>query len=533
MLSNSYYITELLRVRVVESFLHQEIGFFDNTKKAGGAYLADVVAADPKLVATNVCNNMVIIISTISALTAALIVGFIASPKLAGVAIATFVFMAPGAVLESQVTMSGDSSSLSEEDIARGEVDVDTTAYILLESMQNIKTVQAYSLQELMLDRYCKLLHEEMIQGYKRGAVTGAAWGLSQFLQFACQAVLMWYGARLVSNGELDTSGMMRGSLSLMMAAMSLGMNAMFAGDYGAAKKAASRLYELMDRSSRVDSRDASGQHILALKDSIDLEGIHFRYPMRIDQPVYNGVSFSIKSGETVALVGASGCGKSTAIQLIQRFYVLDNDVYFNAVGKPLKGEAGSGTIRVDNTPIDQLNVQAWRRCIGFVQQEPVLFTTSVKENIALGRFGEDVDQTDIENAAKMANAHNFIEQFEDRYDTNVGKRGGQLSGGQKQRVAIARALVRNPSVLILDEATSALDAESERVVQAALDQVIEQGGRTTIVIAHRLSTIRKANKIVVLLNDGNGSKVVEMGTHDELIRIQDGVYSRLAQLAM
>ena len=219
-----------------------------------------------------------------------------------------------------------------------------------------------------------------------------------------------------------------------------------------------------------------------------------------------NGYSLEIAAGTTVALVGSSGSGKSTAIQLVERFYDPD-----------------SGVVTLDGVDLRQLNVRWLRQQIGLVGQEPVLFSGTIAENIAYGKPGST--REDVEAAAKMANAFDFIQEFPSKFETDVGEKGGQLSGGQKQRIAIARAMIKNPAVLLLDEATSALDSESERIVQGALDDLLAKYKRTTIVIAHRLSTIRNADKIAVV----DKGKIVEEGTHDELMAIgEEGRYYKL-----
>ena len=240
------------------------------------------------------------------------------------------------------------------------------------------------------------------------------------------------------------------------------------------------------------------------VRGEITFEDVVFRYPTRPDVPVLNGLSFTAKPKETVALVGESGCGKSTSVSLIERLY------------NPL-----SGTIKLDGVPINELEIGWLRRQIGLVSQEPILFATTIRENIRYGR--PDATDAEIEEAARQSNAHGFITKFPDGYDTKVGEKGVTLSGGQKQRIAIARALVRNPKILLLDEATSALDTQSEKLVQDALDRA--QQGRTTIVIAHRLSTVQNADKIVVIDN----GVVVETGTHAELISRPDSHYAYLA----
>ncbi|KAL8445712.1 hypothetical protein Emed_005394 [Eimeria media] len=258
---------------------------------------------------------------------------------------------------------------------------------------------------------------------------------------------------------------------------------------------------------------------------AVEYDHVSFRYPSRPEQRVYEDLTFSIAPGESVALVGASGCGKSTAVQLLLRFYALHtNSKHAPVDGKPT-AEGNHGSIRADQSNIQDVNLTCLRILISLVSQEPVLFNLTIGENIRYSR--PDATHAEVEEAARLANAHGFISGLPQGYDTPAGTAGAQLCGGQRQRIAIARALLRNPKILILDEATSALDAESERQVQATLDRVVS--GSTKIIIAHRLSTVRTADKIVVLQNEmGRGSGVADVGTHAQLTNIPNGVYTGL-----
>jgi pseudouridine synthase len=239
------------------------------------------------------------------------------------------------------------------------------------------------------------------------------------------------------------------------------------------------KILEVIDLESTIDPTSEAGGTLPAVSGELVLRDVSFAYPARRDHSVYKGLNLCIEAGTTVALVGPSGCGKSTCVQLIERFYDPD-----------------AGSVLLDGVDIKTLNVRWLRQNIGLVSQEPVLFTGSISDNIKNGK--DSATQADVEAAAKMANADSFIRSFPDGYNTQVGEKGIQLSGGQKQRIAIARAIVRDPKILILDEATSALDTASERVVQEALDRLLQMKKRTTIIIAHRLSTIREADRIVV-----------------------------------
>merc|ERR550534_2931187 len=268
-----------------------------------------------------------------------------------------------------------------------------------------------------------------------------------------------------------------------------------FTGDLNSALAAAARIFSLLDRRPTIGCDPSQGRKLKEVEGNIDLRQAEFSYPSRRNLQILNRLNLSVKAGDRIALVGESGCGKSTVLQLIQRLYDLDQ-----------------GSLSVQGHNIESVNVPQLRSKLGLVTQEPVLFNRSIKENIEYGDNEREVSMEEVVAAARMANIHQFVSALPEGYDTKVGNRGSQLSGGQKQRVAIARMLLRNPKILLLDEATSALDAESEKVVQDALDKV--QQGRTSITIAHRLSTIKNSEQIYVVQK----GRIVERGTHDQLI---------------
>lgn len=275
----------------------------------------------------------------------------------------------------------------------------------------------------------------------------------------------------------------------------------------GKAKHAAQQLKNLFDLKPSIDSWSTDGAPLLSVDGTVEFRDVHFRYPTRPEQPVLRGLNLSVKPGQYIALVGASGCGKSTTIALLERFY------------DPLVGG-----IYIDGKEISSLNLNDYRSFIALVSQEPTLYQGTIRENILLGADREDVPESEIVFACKEANIYDFIMSLPDGFNTVVGSKGSMLSGGQKQRVAIARALLRDPKILLLDEATSALDSESEHVVQAALDKAAK--GRTTIAVAHRLSTIQKAD-IIYVFDQG---VIVESGDHTELMN-KGGRYSELVSL--
>uniref|UniRef100_A0A4W6C8W9 ATP-binding cassette, sub-family B (MDR/TAP), member 4 n=1 Tax=Lates calcarifer TaxID=8187 RepID=A0A4W6C8W9_LATCA len=374
------------------------------------------------------------------------------------------------------------------------------------EVLSAIRTVFAFSGQDREIKRYHKNLEDAKRMGIKKALSANMAMGFTFLMIYLSYALAFWYGSTLVLSGEYTIGSVLTVFFVVLIGAFTLGQTSPNIQTFASARGAAHKVYSIIDHKPSIDSFSEAGYKPDSIKGNIEFKNINFTYPSRPDVQILNNMSLSVKSGQTIALVGSSGCGKSTTIQLLQRFY-----------------DPQEGSVCIDGHDIRTLNIRYLREMIGVVSQEPILFATTITENIRYGR--PDVTQSEIEQAAKEANAYDFIMKLPDqKFETQVGDRGTQMSGGQKQRIAIARALVRNPKILLLDEATSALDAESETIVQAALDKV--RLGRTTIVVAHRLSTIRNADVIAGFQK----GEVVELGTHSELMEKQ-GVYHTLVTM--
>uniref|UniRef100_A0A5G2QEG3 Phosphatidylcholine translocator ABCB4 n=2 Tax=Sus scrofa TaxID=9823 RepID=A0A5G2QEG3_PIG len=373
------------------------------------------------------------------------------------------------------------------------------------EVLAAIRTVIAFGGQKKELERYNKNLEEAKRIGIKKAVTANISNGATFLLIYASYALAFWYGTTLVLSNEYTIGQVITVFFSVLIGAFSIGQASPSIEAFANARGAAYEIFKIIDSKPSIDSYSKNGHKPDNIKGNLEFRNVHFSYPSR------NEVKFlissfrdckKIKGGQTVALVGNSGCGKSTTVQLMQRLY-----------------DPTEGVVSIDGQDIRTINVRYLREIIGVVSQEPVLFATTIAENIRYGR--ENVTMEEIEKAVKEANAYDFIMKLPNKFDTLVGERGAQLSGGQKQRIAIARALVRNPKILLLDEATSALDSESEAVVQVALDKARE--GRTTIVIAHRLSTVRNAD-VIAGFDDG---VIVEKGSHDELMK-EKGIYFKL-----
>ncbi|XP_046678545.1 phosphatidylcholine translocator ABCB4-like isoform X2 [Homalodisca vitripennis] len=376
---------------------------------------------------------------------------------------------------------------------------MDKAGKLASECVQHIRTVQILGCEGRFVKLYMKYLALPFQEGKKQAVVFGIIFALSQATihwMFACAFRL---GAHLISEGETTAIGVCRVFFALTLCAAMVGTACAYVQDFTRAKLAASRMFQLIDRKSEIDSGSEEGEKP-EIKGHVVFERVRFSYPARPETIILKNLTFSVKPGETLALVGESGCGKSTVVALMERFY-----------------DPFSGTIMIDDMDIKKIHIPHLRACLGLVTQEPALFNCSIKENIAFGlettNLTNETLMTKVITAATIAKCHDFISKLPKDYDTTVGEGGQQLSGGEKQRIAIARAIIRDPKILLLDEPTSALDSENEKIVQEALDRAC--AGRTCIIIAHRLTTIQRATTIVVMQQ----GKVVDTGTHAYLMQ--------------
>ncbi|WP_245855361.1 ABC transporter ATP-binding protein [Hymenobacter mucosus] len=386
------------------------------------------------------------------------------------------------------------------------------TNVVVEETMQGINSVKAYTSEQHEVSRYAAGLDRTVQFALKSSIYRGAFVSFIIVAIFGGIFLVLWRGATYVELPKADPRHLDMGDLvSFILYTMFIGASVGGLGEmYGKIQSslgASERILEILDEESEpVHQPRPAGATPLQVYGDIRYENVQFRYPTRPDLTVLKDISFRIEAGEKVALVGPSGAGKSTIVQLLMHIY-----------------ELSGGTISVDGRDINTLDLTELRQHIGIVPQETMLFGGTIRENILYGR--PDAPEADIVDAARRANAWQFIQSFPEGLDTMVGERGIKLSGGQRQRIAIARAILKNPAILLLDEATSALDSESEKLVQQAMDELMQN--RTSIIIAHRLSTIRKVDKILVI----EGGRIAEQGTHEQLSNDENGLYANLLKL--
>ncbi|XP_068649595.1 ABC transporter B family member 10-like [Aristolochia californica] len=485
-----------LRVRemMFRAILRNEIGFFDEPSNTS-SMLSSRLVADATLLRTIVVDRSTILLQNFSMAITSFVIAFILNWRITLVILATYPLLVSGHISE-KLFLQGYGGNLSKSYLKAN--------MIAGEAVSNIRTVAAFCSEDKVMDLYMQELKAPSKRSFRRGQIAGVFFGISQCCLFCSYGLALWYGSVLMGKELASFKSVMKTFMVLIVTAIGMGETLAMAPDLVKGNQMAASVFEVLDRKTEV-AGDV-GEEINRIEGTIELRGVRFSYPSRPDAIIFMDFNLKLCAGESMALVGSSGSGKSSVLALIVRFY------------DPIAGK-----VSIDGKDIRKLKPKSLRRHIGLVQQEPALFGTTIYDNILYGKDG--ASEVEVIEAAKLANLHSFISALPKGYSTMVGEKGVQLSGGQKQRVAIARAVLKNPAILLLDEATSALDVESERLVQQALDRLMKS--RTTVVVAHRLSTIQDADLISVL-QDG---KIIEQGNHSTLVANQDSAYYKLVNL--
>ena len=484
----------LLRTETYKHLISSPMRFF-SSKKVGE--LSSRITTDIALLEETFSTTIAEIIRQIITIPVALFFLLFISPRLTVFMIAVIPVVALIGIFFGKYIKK--LSKDAQDDIAESNGVVD-------ETLHGIASVKAYANEFFEIARYKKSIDSSVNTSIKNAKWRGAFIGLIMFAAGAAIVSIIWYGLHMVQVGELSIGGLLQFAIYSALLGVSLGGSAELFAKLQKSIGATEHLMDILEENTENVSLKASER--ISIKGNIAFNNIKFSYPSRRDIEVIKDVSFNIETGKQIAFVGPSGSGKTTIAALLYRFY-----------------NPESGSITIDGKDINDYQLSEIRNEMAMVPQEVMLFGGSIKENIEYGKPGATEDE--IFEAAKQANALEFIESFPEKFETLVGDRGIQLSGGQKQRIAIARAILKNPSILVLDEATSALDSESERLVQEALDRLMK--GRTSLVIAHRLSTIKNADNIIVL----DKGTIKETGTHAELIQLDNGIYKNLSTLQL
>ncbi|XP_011027347.1 PREDICTED: ABC transporter B family member 20 [Populus euphratica] len=465
-------MTERVRRMMFSAMLRNEVGWFDEEDNSADT-LSMRLANDATFVRAAFSNRLSIFIQDSAAVIVAVVIGMLLQWRLALVALATLPVLTVSAVAQ-KLWLAGFS---------RGIQEMHRKASLVLEdAVRNIYTVVAFCAGNKVMELYRLQLKKIFKQSFVHGMAIGFGFGFSQFLLFACNALLLWYTAYSEKNLHVDLHTALKEYMVFSFATFALVEPFGLAPYILKRRKSLISVFEIIDREPKIDPDDNSALKPPNVYGSIELKNVDFCYPTRPEVLVLSNFSLKVNGGQTVAVVGVSGSGKSTIISLIERFY----------------------------DPV------------GLVQQEPIIFSTTIKENIIYARH--NASEAEMKEAARIANAHHFISSLPHGYDTHVGMRGVDLTPGQKQRIAIARVVLKNAPILLLDEASSSIESESSRVVQEALDTLV-MGNKTTILIAHRAAMMRHVDNIVVL----NGGRIVEEGTHNSLMA-KNGLYVRLMQ---
>ena len=482
-------VVSRLRKQLFGALIRQEVGFFD-AQRTGE--LTNRLAAD-----TQVLQNAVTVNVSMALRFALTAVGAVAVLLWMNWQL-TLVMLAVVPVVAVGAGFYGRSLRAVSREVQDALAEATAVAE---ETLSGVRTVRAFARESAEIERYGSAVERSYALARQRARLGATFQGAVSFAGYGAIAAVLWYGGVLLSEGRMSFGDLTSFLLYTFTVAFSVGALSGLYEDFAKAIGASERVFELLDRAPAVSGGEARLAHV---RGEVTLDGVTFAYPTRPDAPVLRGMSLRLAPGEVVALVGPSGGGKSTVAALLSRFY-----------------DPQGGVLRLDGEDLRSLDPDWLRQQVGVVSQEPILFATTIRENIRYGRPG--ATDAEVESAARAAHAHDFVSAFPEGYGTVVGERGVRLSGGQKQRVAIARALLKDPRVLVLDEATSALDAESEHLVQEALDRLMQ--GRTTLIIAHRLSTVKDADRVIVI----EQGEAVETGPHEELMA-RGGLYKRLVE---
>ncbi|KAI0652270.1 multidrug resistance protein 1 [Trametes meyenii] len=486
-----------LRSLAFRAVLRQDVAFFDEDENNTGK-LTSGLSENPHKVNTFVGVTLSIIVQSIFTIIVGTVLGLTFAWQLGLVGLACAPILLSAGYVRLRVVVLKDESNKKAHEVS---------SQLACEAAGAIRTIASLTREEECCKLYSESLEEPHRRSKRAAIYANATFSFTQALAYWTIALVFWYGSVLVADLKRTVFEFYIGLMSTTFSAMQVGSVFAVLPDIASAKAAAADILKILDSQPKIDAESREGDAPRDVQGHIRFEDVHFRYPTRPDVRVLHGLNLSVEPGTYVALVGESGCGKSTAVQLIERFY-----------------DPQSGTIYLDGTAITKLNVSEYRKNIALVSQEPTLYAGTIRFNVLLGatKPQEEVTVEEMETACRSANILEFIQSLPDGFDTEVGGKGSQLSGGQKQRIAIARALLRDPKILLLDEATSALDSSSEKVVQEALDTAAR--GRTTIAIAHRLSTIQNAD-CIYFIRDG---VVAEAGTHEELLVLKGSYHEHV-----
>ncbi|VVB05749.1 unnamed protein product [Arabis nemorensis] len=488
-------MTERVRRMMFSAMLRNEVGWFDDEENCPDT-LSMRLANDATFVRAAFSNRLSIFIQDSFAVIVALLIGLLLGWRLAVVALATLPILILSAIAQ-KLWLAGFSKGIQE---------MHRKASLVLEdAVRNIYTVVAFCAGNKVMELYRMQLQRILRQSFFHGMAIGFAFGFSQFLLFACNALLLWCTALSVNRGYMKLSTAITEYMVFSFATFALVEPFGLAPYILKRRKSLISVFEIIDRVPTIEPDDNSALKPPNVYGSIELKNIDFCYPTRPEVLVLSNFSLKVSGGQTVAVVGVSGSGKSTIISLVERYY-----------------DPVAGQVLLDGRDLKLYNLRWLRSHMGLVQQEPIIFSTTIRENIIYARH--NASEAEMKEAARIANAHHFISSLPHGYDTHIGMRGVELTPGQKQRIAIARVVLKNAPIILIDEASSSIESESSRVVQEALDTLI-MGNKTTILIAHRAAMMRHVDNIVVL----NGGRIVEEGTHD-CLAAKNGLYVRLMQ---